>query len=402
MNAPDKKLDFSSVGYDEAIDRARALIPFLRKHAPDNEKATKLSPVVVNVLHETGLFRYLQPKRWGGMELDFVAYFDIPEMLGRGDASTSWVVANLGSHHRGLAQWPSEAQEEIWGADPDVLIASGIAFMQGTGRRVDGGLELSGKWGFSSGVDHSEWEQLACIVKDADGKPVDWVMCQVPRADFEVIDDWQTLGMRGTGSRTVTCKNAFVPQHRVCSMQVANPAHEYLGLRVNTNSMFKVPTAALGGHCITGSMCGNATAMLELTTEMVKQRSTNYTGAKMRDFQSVQLRIGMAGAKIDAVRTWIRNDCIEAHDIYRAGGRLDLEAKLRYKRNSAMAMKLLTESVDSLYEMCGAAGIYDTSPLQRIYRDQHAAAGHFSFSTDAQVPPWGLVAVGGEFKSPTL
>jgi 3-hydroxy-9,10-secoandrosta-1,3,5(10)-triene-9,17-dione monooxygenase len=402
MNAPDKHRDFSGVGHDEAIARARALIPLLRKHAPDNEKATKLVPEVLNALHENGLFRYLQPKAWGGMELDFVAYFDVPEMLGRGDASTAWVVANLGSHHRGLAQWPKETHEEIWGANPDMLIASGIAFVQGSARKVDGGLELSGKWGFSSGVDHSAWEQLACIVKDADGKPIDWVMCQVPLPDFKVIDDWQTLGMRGTGSRTVTCDKVFVPAHRTVSMHVAAPGHAYPGHRVHTNPMFKVPTAALGGHCIAGCMTGNATAMLEMTTELVKSRSTSYTGAKMRDFQAVQLRVGMAGAKIDAVRTWLRNDCIEAHGVYRAGSTLTLEAKLRYKRNCALGMKLLGEAVDTLYEMLGANGIYDASAMQRLYRDHHAAAGHITFSTDAQLGPWAQVSLGGEFKSPTL
>lgn len=397
-----KQRDFSAVGYDEALERARALIPFLRQHGAKNDQATRLVPEVMGVLHENGLLRYIQPKVWGGMELDFVAYFDIPEMLGRGDASTAWVVANLASHHRGLTLWPEQAQNEIWGKSPDTLIASGIAYMQGTGRQVDGGIELSGQWGFSSGVDHSQWEQLACIVKDAGGKPIDWRMCQVPRRQFEVIDDWQTLGMRGTGSRTVTCTNVFVPEHRALSMHVANPAHEFPGLKVHTNSTFKVPTPSLGGHCIAGAMVGNAQAGLDITTDMVKQRSTNYTGATMRDFQSVQIRIGMAGAKIDAVRIWLRNDCLEAHTVYRAGGKLDMETKLRYKRNCAMGMKLLTEAVDTLFEMSGAAGIYDSSAMQRIYRDQHAAAGHFSFSTDAQLSPWGLFALGGEFKSPTL
>jgi 3-hydroxy-9,10-secoandrosta-1,3,5(10)-triene-9,17-dione monooxygenase len=406
MNAPDtpeiKHRDFSTVGYDEAIERARALIPFLRKHAAANDTATMLVPEVVNALHENGLWRYIQPKVWGGMELDFVAYFDIPEMIGRGDAATAWVVANLASHHRGLALWSKQAQEEIWGKNPDILIASGIAFMQGTGRKVDGGIELSGKWGFSSGVDHSEWEQLACIVKDDAGKPIDWVMCQVPRPQFVVIDDWQTLGMRGTGSRTVTCDKVFVPDHRALSMHVANPAHAFPGLTVHTNSTFRVPTPSLGGHCIAGAMVGNATNMLEQTTALVKQRSTSYTGAKMRDFQAVQLRVGMAGAKIDAVRVWLRNDCLEAHHVYRSGGKLDMETKLRYKRNAAMGMKLLGEAVDSLFEMLGANGIYDSSAMQRLYRDQHSAAGHFSFSTDAQLGPWAQVAMGGEFKSPTM
>ena len=88
MNAPEanqRQRDFSSVNYQEALERARALIPFLRKHAPANDKATKLVPEVVNAIHEAGLFRYLQPKKWGGMELDFVAYFDIPEILARGE-----------------------------------------------------------------------------------------------------------------------------------------------------------------------------------------------------------------------------------------------------------------------------------------------------------------------------
>ena len=148
MNAPEhKQLDFSNVGYEEAIERARALIPLLRKYGAANDEATKLVAPVVEALHENGLFRYLQPKAWGGMELDFVAYFDIPEMLGRGDASTAWVVANLASHHRGLAQWPKAAQEEIWGASADTLIASGIAFVQGSAqarRRRSGTLRQMG------------------------------------------------------------------------------------------------------------------------------------------------------------------------------------------------------------------------------------------------------------------
>jgi len=403
MNAPElKQRDFSNVSHDDAVERARALIPFLRKHAAANDKATKLVPEVVQALHENGLFRYLQPKVWGGMELDFVAYFDIPEMLARGDISTAWVVANLASHHRGLALWPRQTHEEIWGNDPETLIASGIAFVQGNATRVDGGLRLTGKWGFSSGVDHSSWEQLACIIKDDAGKPIDWLMCQVPLSECTVIDDWQTLGMRGTGSRTVACTDVFVPAHRAISMHVADPAHEYPGHKVHTNSMYKVPTPALGGHCIAGCAIGNASAMLELTTELVKQRSTAYTGAKMRDFQTVQIRIGLAAAKIDAVRTWLRSDCVEAHNVYRDGGKLTTEAKLRYRRNCAAGTKMIGEAVDSIFEMLGANGIYDSSAMQRMFRDHHAAAGHFSFSTDAQVSPWALLSLGGEFKSPTI
>jgi 3-hydroxy-9,10-secoandrosta-1,3,5(10)-triene-9,17-dione monooxygenase len=401
MDTTSPAAGFSDVGYDEAMRRARELIPFLREQAPKCEEIRKLTPEVMDALHRTGLLRYLQPKAWGGMELPFIAYFDIPEILSRGDISVGWVVANLASHHRGLALWDPKAQKEVWGPNPDAGIASGIAYQQGRGVPADGGILLSGEWNFSSGTDHAEWSALACIVRDGD-KPIDYVFCLVPRADYEVVDDWHTLGMRATSSKTVRCMDAFVPDYRVLSMHLARPDHSWPGLAVHRNPLYRVPISALGGHALGGCLVGNARAALETSIEWVKSRSTNYTGAKMRDFQTVQLRIGAAGAKIDAGALLIRNDCVEVQRMVEAGGAPDTETRLRYKRNCAMAAKLCVESVDSLHEMAGGNGIYDKYPLQRMFRDMRAAAGHFSFSTDAQLPPWGLVAVGGEFTSPTL
>ncbi|MDH3287293.1 MAG: acyl-CoA dehydrogenase family protein [Betaproteobacteria bacterium] len=392
---------FSDVGYEEAMRRARELISFLREQAPKCEEARKLTPAVMDALNRTGMLRYLQPRVRGGMELPFIAYFDIPEMLSRGDMSVGWVVANLASHHRNLVWWDPKAQEEVWSRNLDAGIASGIAFQQGRGRLADGGIVLSGEWNFSSGTDHSDWSMLACIVRDGD-KPVDYVYCLLHCADYEVVDDWHTLGMRATSSKTVRCKDVFVPAYRVLSMYVAREGHSWPGLEVHRNPHYRIPTTALGGHCIGGCMVGNARAALEISIDHVKSRSTSYSGAKMREFPTVQLRISAAAAKIDAAALLLRNDCVEAQGVYEGGGTLDVETRLRYKRNCALAAKLCVEAVDSLHEMAGANGIFDKYPLQRIFRDARAAAGHFSFSTDAQLPPWGLVALGGEFKSPTL
>ena len=393
--------NFSGVGHEEALRRARELIPFLREQAAACEEARKLTPAVMDALTRTGLMRYLQPKVWGGMELPFVSYFDIPELLSRGDASMGWVVDNLASHHRSIAWFDPKAQQEVWGADPDAGIASGIAFPQGRGVPADGGIVLSGEWNFSSGTDHSDWSLLACIVRDG-GEPIDYSFCLLHRSQYEVVDDWHTLGMRATSSKTVRCKNVFVPAYRCVSMYVAREGHAWPGLAVHRNPHYRIPISALGGHGIGACLVGNARAALELAIDLVKSRSTNYTGAKMRDFQTVQLRIGAAGAKIDAAALLLRDDILEAQRTYEEGRVLEMETRLRYKRNSALAGKLCVEAVDSLHEMTGGTGIYDHHPLQRIFRDQHAAAGHFSFSTDAQLPPWGLVAMGGEFKSPTL
>ncbi len=391
----------ADVDYHEAMRRAKAMIPFLKANAEAQEKTTHMTDAVKNAFHENGLFRYMQPKYWGGMELPYVSMVDLNVTLGQGDASAAWTFTNLGGHHRLLSLWPMECQEEVWGDDPDVGIASGIAYFQGRGRRVDGGLELSGKWGFSSGVDVSDWNMLACVVYDGD-KPVDWVMNMVPRKDYEIIDDWQTLGMRGTGSRSVKIEKAFVPAHRVCSMAVAMPGHEFPGLRVHKNPIYKIPLAGFGGYGIGGCMIGNAQGALDEVIEHVKARSTAYTGAKMRDFQSVQYRVSLAAGKIDAAHQWLRHDCIEANDLVNAGGTFDTLTKIKYRRNAAIACKMATEAVDILYEMMGAHGIYDSAPLQRRFRDAHAAAGHINFNMDTQLPQWGQVALGGEYKSPTF
>ena len=401
MTATRNTNNFADVTYDQALQRAQDLIPFLREHAAAGERATRMLPQVEAALHQAGLFRYHQPKSWGGMELEFIAYFDIPEMLARGDCSVGWNIANLSSHHRNVAMFCEQAQQEMWGENRDCLVASGIAFAQGRGQPVDGGLMLSGRWSFCSGVDVAQWNMLGCQVREHD-QIIDYRYCMVPRAQYQIIDDWQTLGMRGTGSRSVRCDNVFIPEHRTQSMYAAKPGHEFPGLRINTHPAFKVPTSSLGGHCIAGAVVGNAQAAVDATIEMVRSRSTSYTGAAMRDFQSVQLRVGAAAAKVDAARVVLRNDCLVADAAVKAGKVLNLEEKLRNKRNCALAVKLCTEAVDSLVEMSGANGIYDTAPLQRMFRDAHAAAAHINFNADVQLAPWALVQFGGEFKSPVM
>jgi 3-hydroxy-9,10-secoandrosta-1,3,5(10)-triene-9,17-dione monooxygenase len=398
---PGSRRGFAEVGYAEALDRARALVPLIASHAAEQEKATRMIAPIEQALHESGLFRYQQPRRFGGMELELTAIVDIVEILGRGDASTAWTFANLASHHRQLALWDIRAQEEVWGDNPDALIASGIAFPQGRGARVDGGLVLSGQWGFSSGVDVSQWNMLSCIVRDGE-RPVDWCACLVPAADYEILDDWQTLGMRGTGSRTVRATDIFVPEHRVLSLHVARPGHLFPGLAEHPGPLFRVPTAALGGHSIAAAMVGNAQSMVDRMLDSIRERSSSYTGATLRDLQTVQLRLSMSAAKVDAMRAFLRNDCAEAFAVLAAGGSIDLAAKLRYKRNCALSIKIVNEAVDALHELAGANGIYDSQPVQRLFRDAHSAGGHFAFSTDAQMPPWALSVLGGEVKSPTL
>jgi 3-hydroxy-9,10-secoandrosta-1,3,5(10)-triene-9,17-dione monooxygenase len=335
------------------------------------------------------------------MELPFVAIFDIPAEIARGCASTAWNVGNLAIHHWLLGLYDPRAQDEVWGKDPDALIASGIAYPQGRGRRADGGFVISGFWNLSSGVDVAGWNMLAVLVHEGD-KVVDHRMCLVPRSDYEIVDDWRVLGMRATGSKSVRATEIFVPEHRALCMYLARGGGDSPGAAVNPSPLYRVALTGLSSHCLAGAGVGTAQAALEMTIQAIKERSTSYTALRMRDFQAVQLRVARAGAMIDAARGLIRADCVEAQQIAEAGAVPNIDAKLRYRRNVAWAMERCTEAVDSLHALAGANGIYDRYPIQRLFRDQHALSAHIGFSFDTQGGPWGLVALGGEFNSPTM
>jgi len=392
---------FAGVSYEEAIARARALVPALRERAAAAEAARTMPAETIADLNASGLLRTLQPRRWGGMEFDYIAYVDFPAELSRGCASTAWNFANLQIHHWMLALYDERAQEEVWGANPDALIASGIAFPQGTGRKTDGGFVISGRWNFSSCSNIADWNMLAVTVKEGE-RAVDHRMCLLHKSQYEVIDDWKVLGMRSTGSMTVAAKDVFVPEHKALCMYDVRGGDSFPGARTNKSPAYQVAANPLLGHGIGACAVGNAQAALELSIDAVKKRSTSYTGAKMRDFQAVQLRIGAAGSKIDAARLVLRNDAIEGQELASRKLMPDVLTKLRMKRNLAYAVNLCTEAVDTLHAMAGANGIYESYPLERIFRDAHSLAGHISFSFDAQASAWGFAALGGEVGNPTL
>ena len=406
MNAPKavpgaKAPSFAGVGYEEALAGARSLVPVLRERASRAEEERILLPETLADLHRSGILRVLQPKRWGGMELDYVAYVDFSEMLARGCASTGWNTGNLLIHHWMLALYDERAQQEVWGADPEAMIASGIAYPQGSGKRAEGGFVISGRWNFSSGVNVADWNMLAVTVRDGE-KIVDHRMCLLHKSEYQVVDDWHVLGMRSTGSMTVVAKDVFVPEYRALCAYDLRGGVPFPGAKGNPNPVYRVPFSAMAAHGIGGVAVGNAQAALDLTIESVVKRSTNYQGLKMRDIQTIQVRVGAAGARIDAARELLRRNCHEAMEIARSGAAADAPTKLRFKRDLAYAAQIANEAVDILHAMAGANGIYDSYPIQRIFRDAHALGGHFSFSTDAQFSSWGLAALGGEIANPTL
>jgi 3-hydroxy-9,10-secoandrosta-1,3,5(10)-triene-9,17-dione monooxygenase len=396
-------MSFSQVSYDEAMRRARECVPLLRQRAQKCEEARVLLPENEKLLHETGLFRFHQPKRFGGMELPFVAVVDIVAELARGCPSTAWNVGNLGCHHWILAYYAPETQHEVWDANPDALIASSIALAAGRGRITKDGFIVSGKWPFSSGVDNSEWNMLAVTVYGDDGKtPVDWRLCLVPKKDYVVLDTWYAMGMVGTGSQDIEVKEVFVPERRALALARCRGGLEHPGATLNDGPLFRVPIVASAGHPLSATALGAAEGAFESVTNSFKNRIGTYTGAKVADFQVVQIKIAEARCLIDSATHLMRESALGFEAFAERNAVPDLDTKLRWRAQNAFAVRQARQAVEVLWSCYGANAIYTRDPLQRYLRDLLAINQHFSFNFDIAGAAYGTVALGGKYANPTM
>jgi 3-hydroxy-9,10-secoandrosta-1,3,5(10)-triene-9,17-dione monooxygenase len=389
--------DFSTVGYEEAMRRAREIVPVLLERAQKCEDARLLLPENEKLLHQTGLFRFHQPKRFGGMELPFVAVVDIVSELARGCPSTAWNVGNLGCHHWILGYYEPETQHEVWDQNPDVLIASSIALAAGRGRKAKDGFVVSGRWPFSSGVDNSDWNMLAVTIYDEE-KAVDWRLCLVPKSDYKVIDTWYAMGMIGTGSKDIEVKEVFVPERRALALTRCRGGLEHPGARLNSGPLFRVPIVASAGHPLSATALGTAEGAFEHVLQTFKTRVGTYTGAKVSDFQAVQVKLARARGLIDSARYLMRESAL----VFQHNENLALEEKLRLRAQNALAVAQAREAVETLWSFYGANAIYIRDPLQRYLRDVQAASQHFSFNFDIAGSAYGTVALGGKYANPTM
>jgi 3-hydroxy-9,10-secoandrosta-1,3,5(10)-triene-9,17-dione monooxygenase len=394
-------MSFSNVTYDEAMRRARECVPVLRERAQQCEDARVLLPENEKLLHETGLFRFHQPKRFGGMELPFIAVVDLVAELARGCPSTAWNVGNLGCHHWILAYYEPQTQHEVWDENPDALIASSIALAAGRGRKVDGGFVVSGQWPFSSGVDNSQWNMLAVTVYE-DKTPVDWRLCIVPKSDYTIIDTWYAMGMVGTGSKDIEVQEVFVPERRALALARCRGGLEHPGAALNSGPLFRVPIVASAGHPLSATALGAAEGGFETVKENFTKRIGTYTGAKVSEFQAVQIKLAEARVLIDSARHLMRQSGLGFQEYAEKNAVPDLDTKLRWRAQNAYAVRQARQAVETLWSCYGANAIYTRDPLQRYLRDLQAINQHFSFNFDIAGAAYGTLALGGTYANPTM
>jgi 3-hydroxy-9,10-secoandrosta-1,3,5(10)-triene-9,17-dione monooxygenase len=380
-------------GLAELSARAEALVPVLRERAPRAEELRRLPDETIADLHESGLFRILQPKRVGGSELPFRSLVELVAIVSRGCGSTGWVLANLAAHHWLLGMWPPRAQEEIWGDSPDNLVGSALIFPRGRARKVPGGYRVTGRWPFSSGVDPCAWILVGAITQDEESGAAEPRILLVPASDYQIIDTWHVIGLAGTGSKDVAVEDVFVPEYRSLAVdQITGGPNP--GSKANPSVLYQLPAISLFAFCIAGVSLGLAQGAIAHFAETTRTRLSSYTGRNLADFNTLQVHLAEAMAYADSARAIMLGDCDEATRLVEGGTMPSLEQRARYRRDGAFAATLCTKAVDVLFTSAGGGAIYARNPLQRAFRDVHAANAHYVLNWDINGAMYGRVALG--------
>ena len=381
------------------IERAREMVPVLRERAYQAEQDRRMPDVTHDEFVEAGFYRLFQPARYGGYEMELAMMVDMCAELARGCASSTWLFSNIGSHSWiGGMHYP-ETQEELWGDNPEALIASSFPGPGAKATAVDGGVVVDGTWNFASGIDQADWNNLQ-IMLPRDGAPPEARFALVPKSEYEVVDDWFVNGLAATGSRSLTVRETFVPERRTL------PATEMHGGRspgseFNPNPLYRLPLWAIGVKLFSGTAIGIARGAIEVMEDELRTRRS--VGAvAMNELQSVHLRLAEASAGPDAAWALMLADCEEATALIEAGEDISLDARVRWRRNDAFAGKLCIAAVEELYPLAGGRGLGLDSAFQRCWRDLHATTAQITMAWDICATNYGKARMGVPFFDPRL
>jgi alkylation response protein AidB-like acyl-CoA dehydrogenase len=380
----------------ELLARARDLARLARERAVDTERARRVSDDMIARIRQADLFRIMQPRAYGGFEYGFEVFAQIEAALASGCGSTGWVYGLLASHQWLLTCFSREAQEEVW-ADRNALSAGTYAPMA-QAEAVDGGYLVSGAGSFCSGCDNAQWQILGGMIPQSGAAPQPGFFL-LRTADIVIDDNWHTMGLCGTGSKTIVADKAFVPAYRTVAFAALSAATAP-GMRAQSNPLYKQSFLAVLPVTIVVPLLGMAEGALAEFLGMAKVRTTRGAVAggnrKMAELPTVQLRVAEAAGCIDAARLLVFRDLAEAYDMAARGKAVSFDVRLRNRRNQAFCARLLIQAIDALFLAAGGQGLFLDHPLQRFWRDAHAAGSHISLNWDSTGSMFGQYLLGLE------
>ncbi len=396
-NSGEETLKIVNPSREDLVERAREMVPGLIERASKCEELGRAPDETIEDFREAGFFKIGVPTSYGGYEMDYDVLCEVIMEIAHGCASSAWNLAVLGEHAYTITNSSREILNELWGEDPNVLIATGND-PNASLEAVDGGYIFNARTSFSSGCDHVSW----WISMGRDVQTGNKVGVFIPKQEnVKIIEDsWNVIGLAGTGSKDISFENVFVPHKHVRS---APFGPEWGGKKAGAinPATYRLAQISTKPFSLSSVSVGVAGGVLKTFTAMMKDRHSRF-GDDLAEKQNIQLRIAESAAEYDAARKVLLTDIQESLEILREKEDIPEEMHHRNRRDMAFCPRLAQASVDRLFYAAGAGGLKLNSNLQRQFRDVHAAGAQVFLNWDVNATVYGRSLLGLEPGGPTL
>ena len=359
---------------NKLIASARDMIPVLRAREHDAIAAGQVSSETIADFERAGFFKVLQPARYDGYELSPLVYCRIAKTLAEGCMSSAWVYAIIAVHNWEMALFDDRAAQEVWGDDPNVRICSSYMPV-GKVTRVPGGYRLSGRWGFSSGSAHCRWVILGANIPPSESggapEPRNFLL---PLPDYKIIENWDVMGLRATGSNDILVEDAFVPDYRTIRdadlFDMTCPGHA-----VNTAPLFKIPFAQIFNRTVSSTSIGALQRALTAFVEMVREKRATYTGERLAKDTSIQFAVAEVERIVDEKMLVLERDCGELLQRGETGD-WPIERRAALGASTTTVVSHCVTGINTLMQFSGTKALMRGNPIQQAFLDIHCARAH--------------------------
>jgi 3-hydroxy-9,10-secoandrosta-1,3,5(10)-triene-9,17-dione monooxygenase len=384
----------------DLLARTAALVPELRSRADETAALRRVPIENIRALQAAGSLRTVQSTRNGGYGLGMRAHLDVVSTLAEGCASTAWVAGVVHAHSWLLSHFPGQAQDDVYGADPDAVVSAVIG-PRGAATRTSDGYTLTGFWPFASGNECSDWLLLGAVVSDEAGNVVDEGDFLVPTSAVQRKDDWYVNGLTGTGSCSVTVTDLEIPSHRFVSLPAVimgvspgRDLHEGWG-----HLCAPGPVLCLA---LTGSSIGIARQALRDFPALIKGKTIAYTADDQYAHPLTHMQAADAAMHIHEGELILYHCADQIDAAAREGRELDLMTRARMRLDCAQGVRRCLEGVEILFHASGASGIRLASPLTRAVADLRAINQHGLLNLEMNQEVYGRVVLGLQPNTPLL
>ncbi|GAB3278826.1 acyl-CoA dehydrogenase family protein [Parahaliea aestuarii] len=376
---------------NELLEAARRMHPVLaaRRAAAESERC--IPDATIDDFQEAGFFRVLQAREYGGYEMDPQVFFALGLEIAKTCMSSAWVLGVIGVHNWQINLFDDEAAGEVWRDDNSVLISSSYAPV-GRVVPVEGGFKLSGRWSFSSGCEHCDWVFLGAVVptEEAPFDMQNYRTFLLPRSDYRIVENWDVVGLKGTGSHDIVVDDAFVPEHRTHRMREDRGGAKF----AHKPPLYRLPFMQVFARAVCTATLGATEGALEKYLEIGRSR---WSGPiPMRDDPTARRIAARVKAEVECMKRTLFCNFDELMSCARDGVEADLLDRARYRYDTAVVADRCRELSSKMLKAAGSSGIRNESPLLQQHRDILSSQAHIANVSEPFEINFGGMLLGAE------